>query len=96
MLFPNGPQSRIDSLKLDSDLRDAYVELLSAQCAVERIKLRYTPQDIATSGSAFMLGRAIIAARGIWEYFSAVEQHLPPQAGVRTDRRQGPTSEKPL
>jgi hypothetical protein len=82
--------------KLDGDLRDAYVELLSAQCAVDRIKLRYSPEDIATKGSAFMVSRSISAANMICEYFSRVQQSFPLQAGPRRKSREDETGNKSL
>jgi hypothetical protein len=72
---------RIETFKLDGDLRDAYVELLSAQCAVERLKMRYSANEMASSGSKFMVARSISAAGVICEYFSSVQKSLQPQAG---------------
>lgn len=74
---------RMNNFKLDGDLRDAYVELLSAQCAVDRIRMRYSPEEIAVRGSNFMVARSISAATAICEYFSSVQKSLLPQAGHR-------------
>jgi len=78
---------RRDAYKLDGDLRDAYVELLSAQCAVERLKMRYSPDELATKGSKFMVSRAISAASLICEYFSSVQRSSQPQAGPCPSRQ---------
>lgn len=78
---------RVEAFKLDGDLRDAYVELLSAQCAVERLKMRYSPHDLASHGSKFMVSRSVTAASVICEYFSSVEKSLLPQAGPCPDRQ---------
>ena len=77
---------RIETFKLDGDLRDAYVELLSAQCAVERLKMRYSASEMATSGSKFMVARSISAAGVICEYFSSIQKSLQPQAGAYSSR----------
>ena len=82
MIFPSDADRRIDMFKLDGDLRDAYVELLSAQCAVDRIRHRYEPRDVAEKGNTFMVTRSISAARAICEYFSSLQNALMPQAGA--------------
>jgi len=92
MFSSSDAEGRVDSLKLDGDLRDAYVELLSAQCAIERIRLRYSPEDIAIKGSNFMVSRSISAANAICEYFSSVQKSLSPRSaghkskGTPTDK----------
>ena len=81
MLLNDDSQSRIDTLKLDCDLRDAYVEILSAQFAVNRVKLRYSPETVAASGNRFIVARSISAAESIAEYLAAVKTSMRPQAG---------------
>ena len=68
---------RIDMFKLDGDLRDAYVELLSAQFAVDRMKSRYSTDAVARNGGTFLLRRSIVASAAIATYFREVEKHLP-------------------
>ena len=82
MTYPlHDADRRIDAFKLDGDLRDAYVELLSAQCAVERMQSRYSAEDVAQKGSPFMVARSISAAIAMCEFFSSVQKSLAPQAG---------------
>jgi len=81
MVLPSDSDRRMDTYKLDGDLRDAYVELLSAAFAVNKIKMRYSAEDIASRGSTFMVLRSISAAESICEYFSGVQKSLRPQAG---------------
>ena len=81
MSLPSSAERRFEAYKLDGDLRDAYVELLSAQCAVERLKMRYSADDLAAKGSKFMVARSISAAGVICEYFSSVQKSLSPQTG---------------
>jgi len=88
MSLPNNPDRRLETFKLDGDLRDAYVELLSAQCAVERLKMRYSPDDLVSKGSKFMVARSVSAASVICEYFTSVQRSLRPQAGERPDRQE--------
>lgn len=81
MLLNDDSQSRIDALKLDCDLRDAYVELLSAQFAINRVRLRYSPETVAASGNRFIVLRSISAAESIAQYLGEVKNLLPLQAG---------------
>ncbi len=85
---------RIETFKLDGDLRDAYVELLSAQSAVDRLRLRYRPEEVAVGGSSFMVARSISAAHAICEYFSSIHKSLPTQAG-NPPRSKGGTGREP-
>jgi hypothetical protein len=71
-----GSGPRIDVFKLDGDLRDAYVELLSAQFAVERINSRYSADMVTQNGGSFLLQRSISAAAAICTYFRELEKHL--------------------
>jgi len=62
--------------KLVSDLATAKVELLSAQCAVDRLKQQYSLEDIARLGERRTLERAISAVRAMERFFSQLELHL--------------------
>lgn len=100
MVSPSDANRRVDMFKLDGDLRDAYVELLSAQCAVDRIRHRYEPQVVAEKGNSFMVTRSISAAMAICEYFSLLQNALLPQAGAppppNHDQRTGEGKKRPL
>jgi len=82
MVSPSDANLRVDMFKLDGDLRDAYVELLSAQCTIDRIRHRYEPKVVAEKGNSFMVMRSISAAKAICEYFSSIQYALLPQAGA--------------
>jgi hypothetical protein len=62
--------------RLIADLRTAKVELLSAQCAADRLRLRYAPQDIVSFGERQTLERAIASVHALSRYFSQVETQL--------------------
>jgi hypothetical protein len=65
-----------DILRLKADLAAASVELLSAHCAADRIRLQYSPQDIAAFGERTALKRAIASSDAIYRFFSQIESHL--------------------
>jgi hypothetical protein len=75
---PDSPV-RIDLYKLEGDLRDAYTELLSAQFTIDRLRLRYSPQDVATNGGSYLVSRAIAAAEAIHEFLLEVARFMPPK-----------------
>ena len=72
-------QKRSDMARLISDLRAAKVELLSAQCSVERLRLNYSLQDIAAFGERQTLERAIASARSLNQFFAEIEAQFLPE-----------------
>lgn len=72
-------KKRSDMARLITDLRAANVELLSAQCAADRLRLHYSPRDIAAVGERQTLKRAIASARALNRFFSEIEAAFPPE-----------------
>jgi len=62
--------------RLIADLRSAKVELLSAQCAADRLRLQYSVEDIVSFGERQALERAIASARALQDFFAMVEDRL--------------------
>ena len=62
--------------RLDADLRSAKVELLSAQCAADRIRLQYSVKDIVSFGERQTLKRAIASVDALSRFFSQIEAQL--------------------
>jgi hypothetical protein len=62
--------------RLASDLRTAKIELLSAQCATDRLRLQYSMEDIVSFGERQMLKGAIASAVALCRYFSSLESQL--------------------
>lgn len=65
-------KKQIDINRLRADLAAASVELLSAQCAADRVRLQYSPQDIVAYGDAQALKRAIASAESLQSFFSQI------------------------
>jgi hypothetical protein len=63
-------------VRLMADLQAAKVELLSAQCAVDRLRLQYSVQEIVSVGERDTLQRAIASAHALNRFFSQVEAQL--------------------
>jgi len=71
-----GPGKNVDVTRLKADLAAASVELLSAHCATDRIRLKYSPQDIVAFGERHSLQRAIASAEALYRFFSQIEAHI--------------------
>jgi len=74
-----GVKKQIDVTRLKADLAVAGVELLSAQCAADRVRLQYSPLDVAVHGEAVMLKRAIASAKALHQFFSQIDAQLKHQ-----------------
>ena len=62
--------------RLASDLRAAKIELLSAQCAADRLRLQYSIADIVSFGERHALKGAIASAGALCRFFSSIEDQL--------------------
>ena len=74
-----GSKKHVDVARLKADLAAAGVELLSAHCATDRIRLQYSPQDIVAFGERQSLQRAIASAEAVCRFFSKIEAHINQQ-----------------
>jgi hypothetical protein len=63
----------MDVARLKADLAAASVELLSADCAADRVRLRYSLQDIVQFAEPRALQRAIASVQDLHRFFSQVE-----------------------
>jgi hypothetical protein len=62
--------------RLISDVRAAQVELLSAQCATDRLRLQYSVADIVSFGERRALKGAIASADALCRFFGSIEDQL--------------------
>jgi hypothetical protein len=62
--------------RLASDLRAAKIELLSAQCAADRLRMQYSVEDIVSFGERQALRGAIASAGALCRFFSSLENQL--------------------
>jgi hypothetical protein len=76
MLFEDEPIDRNVTVKMNAELRDAQLELLSAHCATDRIRLRYSTEDVARHGRPDILRKAFGAAKALHNYYTAVEKQI--------------------
>lgn len=72
----SGSKKQIDVIRLKADMAAASVELLSAHCAADRIRLQYSPRDVASFTDRNALKRAITSSEAIYRFFSEVAAHI--------------------
>jgi hypothetical protein len=71
-----GSDKNVDVARLKADLATAAVELLSAHCAADRVRLQYSPHDIVSFGERAALKRAISSAEALHRFFSQIEAQI--------------------
>ena len=71
-----GSDKNVDVARLKADLAAAAVELLSAHCAADRLRLQYSMQDIVSFGERQTLDRAIASAGAMSRFFSQIEAQI--------------------
>ena len=72
----NDARRQSEIARLGSDLRTAKIELLSAQCAADRLRLQYSVQDIISFGEPQVLKGAIASAAAVFRFFASLEDQM--------------------
>lgn len=72
----SGSKKQIDVVRLKADLTAASVEILSAHCAADRVRLQYSPQDVVSFGDHSALKRAIGSSHALYRFFAQIAAHL--------------------
>jgi len=80
-------KKQIDLTRLRADLAAAGVELLSAQCAADRVRLQYSPEDVAAHGEQRALKRAVASVQALHEFFSQVAAQIKIQEEHRNGKQ---------
>ena len=83
----SGRKKQVDTSRLTADLAAARVELLSAQCAADRVRLQYSTQDIVAFADRQALEQAIASAEALCRFFSQLGA-LIKREGDNNRRRQ--------
>ena len=69
-------KKQIDIARLKADVAAASVEILSAHCAADRIRLQYAPEDIVALSERNTLKRAITSSQALYRFFTLIEVQL--------------------
>ncbi len=67
---------RVAIVQMNKELRQAQLELLSAECATDRLRLRFSPEDIACFGEQEVLRKAAASATALKDYYSHIARQI--------------------
>ena len=73
----DNPGDGLASGQMNSELRHAQLEMLSAQCATDRLRLRYSAEDLARHAQRDILRKAWSSANALFEYYNAIVNQIP-------------------
>jgi hypothetical protein len=71
-----GSKKQVDVMRLRADLAAAGIEVLSAHCATDRVRLQYSPQDIVKFGERSTLRKAIASSEALYRFFAQIEAQM--------------------
>jgi hypothetical protein len=73
----DNPDDRVSIVRMNSELRHAQLELISAHCATHQLRLRYSADDLARFGERDVLRKSVQAATALSEYYISIESRIP-------------------
>lgn len=85
----NDPDEGISVIQLNSELRHAQLELVSAHCATHQLRLRFSAEDLARFGRRDLLRKSAEAATALHEFYQSIESRVPQGEGQRELFTQG-------
>jgi hypothetical protein len=68
---------RVAIVQMNAELRHAQLELLSAQCATDRLRLRFSAEDIACHAQRDVLRKALSSANALSDYYNSIARQVP-------------------
>jgi len=69
-------EDSISIVQMNSELRHAELELLSAHCATHKLRLRFSTETVARHGRRDVLRKSIETASALSEYYSSIEKQM--------------------
>jgi len=82
------PEDRVLIVQMNSELRQAQLELLSAHCATHQLRLHYAADDLARFGRRDVLRKSAEAASALNDFYSSLQKQMTEQ---EPDARPRPT-----
>lgn len=73
---------RVAIAQMNSELRNAQLELLSAECATDRLRLRFSLQDVARHGHRDVLRKAVASAAALHDYYSDIARQVSEPSSI--------------
>jgi hypothetical protein len=77
-------EDRVVIMQMNSELRHAQLELLSAHCATHQLRLRFSTEDLARHGQRDVLRKSLETASALSQYYSSIEERIPTEETVST------------
>jgi len=71
------PDDRVAIAQMNAELRHAQLDLLSARCSADRLRLRYSLQDLAQHAQRDVLHKAIRHAVALSNYYLSIQREVP-------------------
>jgi len=69
---------RVAIVQMNAELRHAQLDLLAAQCATDRLRLRFSIENLARYGEKDVLRKTVSAAVALNEYYLSIHKQIPP------------------
>ena len=67
---------RVAIVQMNAELRHAQLEILSAQCATDRLRLRFSTEGLARHAQRDVLRKALSAANALHHYYSSIARQV--------------------
>lgn len=72
----SGSKKQVDVARLRAEVAAAGVEILSAHCAADRVRLQYSPQEVVKFGERSTLKKAIASSAAVYRFFAQIDLEL--------------------
>ncbi|MBZ5549820.1 MAG: hypothetical protein LAO22_17985 [Acidobacteriia bacterium] len=69
-------EDRVAIVQMNAELRHAQLEMLSAECATDRLRLRFSPDDVARYGEQDVLRKAVASATALHDFYSYIARQV--------------------
>jgi hypothetical protein len=79
-------EDRVAIVQLNAELQQAQLELLSAQCATDRLRLRFSLEDVASFGQRDVVRKAMASAITLHDYYHQVTRQISNSNSVALQR----------
>ena len=71
------PDDRVAIAQMNAELRHAQLDLLGARCSADRLRLRFSLEDLAHHAERELLRKAIGHAVALSEYYLSIQEEIP-------------------
>ena len=75
-MYPDAVERQAHHARLTADLRTTKIELLSAQCDADRLRLRYSVHELVSLGERETVEQVIASVQALARYVSQIEAEL--------------------